>query len=53
MHAGLEMCCGAQDIALKLLPLNDFVPLDLNQVLVESFFGFNFKNFEKLDREGI
>ena len=53
MPAGQEMCCGAQEIALKLLPLNDFVPLDLSQVLVESFFGFNFKNFEKLDREGI
>ena len=42
MPAGQEMCCGAQEIALKLLPLYDFVPLDLIQVLVESIFGFNF-----------
>ena len=53
MPAGQEMRCGAQEIALKLLPLHDSVPLDLSQVLVESFFGFNIKNFEKLDCEGI
>ena len=43
MPASQKMCCGAQEIALKLLPLHDFVPLDLSQVLVESFFGFNLK----------
>ena len=53
MPAGQEMCCGAQEIALKLLPLHDFVPLDLSQVLVESIFGFNFQNFEKLNLKGI
>ena len=51
MPAGQEMCCGAQEVALKLLPLHDFVPLDLSQVLVESFVGFIFKIFEKLDLE--
>ena len=51
MPAGQEMCCGAQEIALKLLPLHDFVPLDLSQVLVESFVGFSSKNFELLDFE--
>ena len=51
MPAGQEMCCGAQEVALKLLPLHDFVPMDLRQVLVESFLGFIFKNFEKLDFE--
>ncbi len=53
MPAGQEMCCGAQEIALKLLPFLDFVPLDLSQVLVKSFFGYIFKTFEKLDLEGI
>ena len=51
MPAGQEMFCGAQEVAQKLLPLCDFVPLDLSQVLVESFVGFIFKNFEKLDLE--
>ena len=51
MPAGQEMCCGAQEVALKLLPLHDFVHLDLSQVLLESFVGFIFKNFEKLDLE--
>ena len=46
MPADHEMCCGAQEGALKLLPLHDFVPLDLSQVLLESFVGFIFKNFE-------
>ena len=46
MPAGQEMCCGAHEVALKLLPLHDFVPMDLRQVLVESFLGFIFKNFE-------
>ena len=40
MLAGQEMCCGAQEVALKLLPLHDFVALDLSQVLVEPFVGF-------------
>ena len=53
MPAGQEMCCGAHEVALKLLPLHDFVPLDLSQVLEESFVGFIFKNFEKLDFEDI
>ena len=43
MPAGQEMCCGAQEVALKLLPLHDFVPMDLRQVLVESVLGFIFK----------
>ena len=51
MPAGQEMCCGAREVALKLLPLNDFVPMDLRQVLVESFLGFSFKHFENLDFE--
>ena len=51
MPAGQEMCSAAQEVALKLLPLHDFVPMDLRQVLVESFLGFIFKNFEKLDFE--
>ena len=51
MPTGQEMCCGAQEVALKLLPLHDFVPMDLRQVLVESFLGFIFKNFEKLNFE--
>ena len=51
MPAGQEMCCGAQEVALKLLLLHDFVPMDLRQVLVESLLGFIFKNFEKLDFE--
>ena len=51
MPTGQEMCCGAQEVALKLLPLHDFVHLDLSQVLLESFVGFIFKNFEKLDLE--
>ena len=51
MPAGQEMCCGVQEVAPKLLPLHDFVPLDLSQVLVESFVGFIFKIFEKLDLE--
>ena len=49
MPDGQEKCRGAQEIALKLLPLHDFVPLDLSQVLVESFVGFIFIIFEKLD----
>ena len=49
MPAGQEMCCGAQEIAQKLLPLHEFVPMDRSQVLVEPFLGFIFKNFEKLD----
>ena len=51
MPAGQEMCCGVQEVAPKLLPHHDFVPLDLSQVLVESFVGFIFKIFEKLDLE--
>ena len=53
MPAGQEMCCGTHEVALKLLPLHDFVPMDLRQVLVESFLGFIFKNFEELDFEEI
>ena len=52
MPAAQEMCCGTQEVALKLLPLHDFVPLDHSQVLVESFVGFIFKIFEKLELEG-
>ena len=37
MPAAQEMCCGAREVALKLLPLYDFVPLILSQVLIESF----------------
>ncbi len=40
-----------KEVTLKLLPLHDFVSMDLRQVLVESFLGFIFKNFEKLDFE--
>ena len=46
MPTGQEMCCGAHEVTLKLLPLHGFAPLDLRQVLVESFLGFIFKNFE-------
>ena len=42
-----EMCCGAQEVAIKLLPVLDFVPLKLSQVLLESFVGFIFKNYIK------
>ena len=51
MPTAQEMCCGAREVALKLLPLHDFVSMDLRQVLVESFLGFIFKNFEILDIE--
>ena len=51
MPTAQEICCGTQEVALKLLPLHDFVPFDLSQGLVESFVGFIFKHFEKLDLE--
>jgi hypothetical protein len=37
--------------ASKLLPLSEFVPFNLKQALVESFFEFCFENFEKHDFE--
>ena len=43
--------CGSLVDAPKLLPLHDFVPLNLSQALLESFFGFIFQNFEKIDLE--
>jgi len=46
-----EMCLGSQEVALKLLTLHAFVPLDLIQMQVKSFVGFTFKTFEKLDLE--
>ncbi len=45
--------CGSLVDAPKLLPFHDFVPLNLMQALLESFFGFIFQNFGKLDLEDI
>ena len=39
------------EVASNLLPLHDFVPLNLSQALVESFVEFIFQNLEKLDLE--
>ncbi len=48
--AGYGKCCGLLEVASKLLPLQDFVPLNLSQALVESFVEFIFQK-EKLDLE--
>ena len=46
-----SILCGNLGDAPTLLPLHDFVPLNLSQALLESFFGFIFQNFEKIGLE--